>query len=49
MVFSCSLLHQVSKMTRGKRYAFVPFLYDEAAARIREQNQQFVDWASEKA
>jgi peroxiredoxin/predicted 2-oxoglutarate/Fe(II)-dependent dioxygenase YbiX len=49
VVFSCSLLHQVSKMTRGKRYAFLPFLYDEAAARIREQNQQFVDWDSGKA
>lgn len=25
-------------MTRGKRYAFLPFLYDEAAARVRLAN-----------
>jgi hypothetical protein len=25
-------------MTRGKRYAFLPFLYNEEAARIREEN-----------
>ena len=37
-VFSCSLLHAVSKVTRGKRYAFLPFLYDDAAAKIREDN-----------
>lgn len=39
VVFSCSLLHAVSKVTRGKRYAFLPFLYDDAAAKIREQNR----------
>jgi predicted 2-oxoglutarate/Fe(II)-dependent dioxygenase YbiX/peroxiredoxin len=38
VVFSCSLLHAVSKVTRGRRYAFLPFLYDEAAAKLREQN-----------
>lgn len=38
VVFSCSLLHKVSPVTRGRRYAFLPFLYDEAAARIREAN-----------
>jgi peroxiredoxin len=38
VVFSCSLLHKVWPVTKGKRYAFLPFLYDEAAARIREQN-----------
>jgi peroxiredoxin len=37
-IFSCSLLHSVSKVTRGKRYAFLPFLYDDAAAKIREAN-----------
>lgn len=41
-VFSCSLLHKVSKVTRGRRYAFLPFLYDDEAARIREQNNQFL-------
>jgi predicted 2-oxoglutarate/Fe(II)-dependent dioxygenase YbiX/peroxiredoxin len=38
VVFSCSLLHAVSKVTSGRRYAFLPFLYDDAAARLREQN-----------
>jgi predicted 2-oxoglutarate/Fe(II)-dependent dioxygenase YbiX len=38
IVFSCSLLHTVHRVTKGERYAFLPFLYDEAAASIREQN-----------
>ena len=38
VVFSCSLLHSVSRVTRGARYAFLPFLYDDAAAKIREAN-----------
>jgi len=42
VVFSCSLLHSVSKVSRGRRYAFLPFLYDEAAAEIREQNNKFL-------
>lgn len=43
VVFSCSLLHAVTQVTRGRRYAFLPFLYDDAAAQVREQNKQFVD------
>lgn len=42
VVFSCSLLHAVSRVTRGRRYAFLPFLYDDAAARIREANAGLV-------
>ncbi|NIX75223.1 2OG-Fe(II) oxygenase [Microvirga terricola] len=38
VVFSCPLLHAVSKVTAGRRYAFLPFLYDDEAARIREAN-----------
>ena len=38
VVFSCSLLHEATPVTRGTRYAVLPFLYDEAAARIREAN-----------
>lgn len=38
VIFSCSLLHAVSKVTSGTRYAFLPFLYDDAAAAIRERN-----------
>jgi predicted 2-oxoglutarate/Fe(II)-dependent dioxygenase YbiX/alkyl hydroperoxide reductase subunit AhpC len=43
VVFSCSLLHAVSKVTAGRRYAFLPFLYDDAAARIREENNRYLD------
>jgi predicted 2-oxoglutarate/Fe(II)-dependent dioxygenase YbiX/peroxiredoxin len=46
VVFSCSFLHAVSKVTRGRRYAFLPFLYDDAAARLREENLAFLDTAS---
>ncbi len=42
VVFSCSLLHAVSKVVRGKRYAFLPFLYDDEAAKIRESNNAFL-------
>ena len=38
VVFSCSLLHAVSKVTEGRRFAFLPFLYDDEAAKIREAN-----------
>lgn len=42
VVFSCSLLHTVVPITRGRRYVFLPFLYDDAAARIREENNRFL-------
>jgi len=38
VVFSCSLLHAVTPVTVGRRYAFLPFLYDDAAAALREAN-----------
>jgi predicted 2-oxoglutarate/Fe(II)-dependent dioxygenase YbiX len=43
VVFSCSLLHEVLPVTKGRRYAFLPFLYDDAAAKIREANGQYLD------
>ncbi len=42
IVFSCSLLHEARPVTKGTRYAFLPFLYDDAGARLREQNLPFV-------
>lgn len=42
VVFSCALLHQVSRVTRGQRYAFLPFLYDDAAAEVRQANLAYV-------
>lgn len=46
-IFSCSLLHQVSRVTRGRRYAFLPFLYDDAAAELRARNLQFLESGGE--
>ncbi len=42
-VFSCSVLHEATPVTRGERFAFLPFLYDDAAARVREENLKFLD------
>ncbi|MDQ1818079.1 redoxin domain-containing protein [Massilia sp. CCM 9210] len=38
VVFSCSLLHEATPVISGTRYAFLPFFYDDAAARIRQKN-----------
>jgi hypothetical protein len=43
VVFACALLHEATPVTAGKRYAFLPFLYDEAAAKIREANNEHLD------
>jgi peroxiredoxin len=42
VVFSCSLLHEATPVTSGKRYVFLPFLYDDAAAKIRQENLQYL-------
>ncbi|HEY8617495.1 2OG-Fe(II) oxygenase [Phenylobacterium sp.] len=34
VVFSCSLLHEATRVTRGQRYAFLPFFYDEAGGEV---------------
>lgn len=43
VVFSCSVLHEATPVTKGERFAFLPFLYDEAAAAIRQDNLKFLD------
>ncbi len=43
VVFSCSLLHAAKLVTRGRRYVFLPFLYDEAAAELRLENNKYLD------
>jgi predicted 2-oxoglutarate/Fe(II)-dependent dioxygenase YbiX len=43
IVFSCSLLHEATPVTKGTRYAFLPFLYDDAAAKQREANNPHLD------
>jgi predicted 2-oxoglutarate/Fe(II)-dependent dioxygenase YbiX/peroxiredoxin len=42
VVFSCALMHRVAPVTKGRRMAFLPFLYDEAAARIRSANRHLL-------
>jgi len=42
VVFSCSLLHEATPVTRGSRYAFLPFLYDEAGEKIRRATQHLL-------
>jgi predicted 2-oxoglutarate/Fe(II)-dependent dioxygenase YbiX len=34
VVFSCAMMHEALPITRGQRYAFLPFLFDEAAAEV---------------
>jgi predicted 2-oxoglutarate/Fe(II)-dependent dioxygenase YbiX/peroxiredoxin len=38
VVFSCGALHQAMPVTKGRRYAFLAFLYGEADAALREAN-----------
>jgi predicted 2-oxoglutarate/Fe(II)-dependent dioxygenase YbiX/peroxiredoxin len=42
VVFGCNLLHEVTPVTQGVRYAFIPFLYDEEGARLRRKNLSLV-------
>ncbi|MGQ3016872.1 2OG-Fe(II) oxygenase [Phenylobacterium sp.] len=35
VIFSCSLLHEATPVTQGRRYCFLPFFYDEAGAQVR--------------
>jgi predicted 2-oxoglutarate/Fe(II)-dependent dioxygenase YbiX len=42
VVFSASILHEVSRVTRGRRYVFLTFLFDEDAERMRQANLRAV-------
>ncbi len=42
VVFCCSLQHEATPVTKGRRYAFLPFLFDEAGNAVREQNREFL-------
>ena len=45
IVFSASILHEVSRVTRGRRYVFLTFLFDEEAERLRQANLQAIQHA----
>jgi peroxiredoxin/predicted 2-oxoglutarate/Fe(II)-dependent dioxygenase YbiX len=40
VLFSCSLLHEVTPVTRGTRFALLSFFYSDLDAKLREQTQQ---------
>jgi hypothetical protein len=35
VVFSCAMLHEATRVTEGRRYAYLPFFYDEAGAEVQ--------------
>jgi len=43
VVFSCSLQHEATPVTTGRRYMYLPFLYDEAAVQVLLRNRQHLD------
>ena len=43
VVFSCSLMHEALPVLRGRRYALLPFLFDEEGARQREAYRAAAD------
>ncbi len=47
VVFSCALLHEATQVTAGRRYAFLPFLYDEAGAEVLAAYQRRVGAGAE--
>ena len=42
VVFSCSLLHEATPVTSGKRYAFLPFLYNDEGEKVRLANEHLI-------
>jgi peroxiredoxin/predicted 2-oxoglutarate/Fe(II)-dependent dioxygenase YbiX len=42
IVFSCSLLHEATPVTQGRRLALLSFFYNDADAKLRQQRQQHV-------
>ncbi len=49
VVFSCALLHEATPVTAGRRYAFLPFFFDEAGAAVRAAYEARVGAAAEPA
>jgi predicted 2-oxoglutarate/Fe(II)-dependent dioxygenase YbiX len=43
VVFCCSLQHEATPVTKGRRYAFLPFVYDAEGQAIRDRNASFLD------
>jgi len=43
VIFSCSLAHEVTPVTIGKRYVLLSFFYGDADAQLRERNRKYLD------
>jgi len=41
-IFSCSLMHAVAPVTAGRRFACLPFIYDEAALKVKRANLDII-------
>lgn len=48
IVFSCSLLHEALPVTKGRRYATLPFLYDDVGAQLREKTRSSIGEAAKE-
>ena len=42
VIFSCSLMHAVTPVQRGRRYACLPFAYDEAGEALKQANRSII-------
>lgn len=42
LVFSCTLLHEVTPITSGQRYAFLPFFFDQTGAEVLAAYRQSI-------
>lgn len=42
VIFSCSMLHEVTPVTAGRRFALLSFFYGDEDAQIREQNRKYL-------
>ena len=49
VIFSCSLMHAVSPVLRGRRYACLPFVYDDEAAKLKQANRAAIREATPTA
>jgi len=49
VVFACGLLHEATRVTRGRRYAFLPFFTDEAGAATKAAYEARVGAAADPA
>jgi peroxiredoxin/predicted 2-oxoglutarate/Fe(II)-dependent dioxygenase YbiX len=49
VVFSCDLLHEATRVTAGRRYAFLPFFYDEAGQAVLDAYERRIGATPEPA